>query len=103
MKKIYASAARKPAVVLLDLDMPEMGGLEAARRLAEQDADATVLFISGHLDRSRDVVPAGARVLAKPCEARELLDRIAAAIAVGTDFDEDTTRTSVAPAARRGH
>ncbi len=99
--KIYASAARKPAVVLLDLDMPEMGGLEAARRLAEQAAEAKVVFISGHLDRSRDVVPAGARILAKPCEVRELLDRISAAMASDTDFDEDTTRTSIAPAARR--
>jgi two-component system cell cycle sensor histidine kinase/response regulator CckA len=98
--KIYRSSARKPAVVLLDLDMPEMGGLEAARLLAEQDAEVKVVFISGHLDHSRDVVPAGARVLAKPCEARELLDRVAAAIAAGTDFEEITTRVSVAPAAR---
>jgi CheY-like chemotaxis protein len=99
--KIYASAARKPAVVLLDLDMPEMGGLEAAQKLAEQDAKAKVVFISGHLDRSRDVVPAGARVLAKPCEAREFLASIAAAIVAEADFDEDTTRVSIAPAARR--
>jgi len=99
--KIYASAARKPAVVLLDLDMPEMGGLEAAKRLAEQDAEVKVVFISGHLDRSRDVVPAGARVLAKPCEARELLDGIIEAIASATSFDEDTSRSSIAPGARQ--
>jgi CheY-like chemotaxis protein len=95
--KMYASAARKPAVVLLDIDMPEMGGVEAAQRLVEQDASVRVVFISGHLDRSRDVVPAGARVLAKPCDARELLGQISSAIALGDDFDEDTTRTSIAP------
>jgi CheY-like chemotaxis protein len=97
----YAQANPRPDVVLLDLDMPGMGGLQTAARLADLDARAKVVFISGHLDRSRDTVPPEARILAKPCDARELLAQVRGAMAADTDFDEETCRLSVAPAARR--
>ena len=43
---LYAVA--KPDVVVMDLSMPGMGGLEALRRLLAQDSAARVLVLSAH-------------------------------------------------------
>ncbi len=37
----------KPDVYLVDINMPGLGGFEAARRLLERDSSAHILFISG--------------------------------------------------------
>ena len=44
----YASI--KPDVVVMDLAMPGMGGLEAVRRLLAQDDQARILVLSAHED-----------------------------------------------------
>jgi two-component system invasion response regulator UvrY len=40
----------RPHVVVMDLAMPGMGGLETARRLLARDADARILVLSAHED-----------------------------------------------------
>jgi two-component system, NarL family, invasion response regulator UvrY len=45
-----AYAAARADVVVMDLSMPGMGGLEALRRLLAQDAAAKVLVLSAHED-----------------------------------------------------
>lgn len=52
----------RPTVVVMDLAMPGMGGIEAVRRLLAQDAHARVLALSAHEDTAhpRRVLRAGA-------------------------------------------
>jgi two-component system invasion response regulator UvrY len=52
----------KPDVVVMDLAMPGMGGIEAVRRLLTRDADARVLVLSAHEDTAhlKRVLKAGA-------------------------------------------
>jgi len=52
----------KPDVVVMDLAMPGMGGIEAVRRLLARDADARVLVLSAHEDTAhlKRVLKAGA-------------------------------------------
>ena len=45
---IQLAAALRPDVVVLDISMPGMSGLEAARRIHEQSADIRVLILSIH-------------------------------------------------------
>lgn len=58
--QLYPSV--RPAVVVMDLAMPGMGGMEAVRRLLAQDPQARVLALSAHEDTAhpRRVLRAGA-------------------------------------------
>lgn len=58
------AAALHPDLILLDIGMPEMNGLEAARRMQQWQAPPTIVFLSMHngqayRDAARQVGAAG--------------------------------------------
>lgn len=46
-QQLLELSGAKPDVYLIDINMPELDGFEAAHRLLEKDPDARILFISG--------------------------------------------------------
>lgn len=65
----------RPELVLLDLSMEDMGGLDVLRRLREMDSTARVVVISADVQQSteRMVMDAGAmRFIGKPAGSSEL-------------------------------
>jgi len=86
MAGLEAFAVHAPDVVLLDLTMEDVGGLEVLTRLREIDPGARVIVVSADIQRStgQQVAEAGAfRFLAKPADAGELVEAVEAALAGG--------------------
>ncbi len=45
---VYRSSAQRPNVIVCDLCMPKLGGIEFLGQLAKERADASIFIISGH-------------------------------------------------------
>ena len=66
-------------VVLLDVKMPGISGIEVLKRMKEQGIKAEVIVLSGHasVDTAVEIVKYGAYdYLLKPCDTDELLLKI---------------------------
>jgi len=71
----------KPDVVLMDISMPEINGIEAVRRIIENQPNAKIAILSMHSDRRYvvEAMRAGARgYLLKDSSPEELLSAIKA-------------------------
>ena len=69
-------------VVLLDVKMPGMDGIEALRRIKDVSPDTEVLMLTGHanVDTGVDAMREGALdYLMKPCDVEDLVAKIAEA------------------------
>jgi DNA-binding NarL/FixJ family response regulator len=67
----------RPRVVVMDLTMPGMSGVEATRRLMAQREPPAVVALSGSRELMRDAIAAGASsTLLKEADLSELLARI---------------------------
>jgi len=88
----------KPDVVVMDLSMPGMGGLEAVRRLLAQDATARVLALSAHEDTAhpRRVLRAGALGYLAKRAAPEALITAVTAVARGERYVDAQTAQALA-------
>jgi DNA-binding NarL/FixJ family response regulator len=53
----------KPDVIITDINMPEMSGIEATRRIVEEDPKAKIILLTVHTDRR--IVEAGISAGAK--------------------------------------
>lgn len=94
----------KPDVVVMDLSMPGMGGLEAVRRLVALDAKARVLALSAHEDTAypRRVLKAGALGYLAKRSAPEALIAAVAAVAAHEAYVDPQTARSLAMAQVKG-
>ena len=76
---IKAYMEHKPNVVVMDITMPGMGGLEAIERILAKDSSARILVLSAHEDsvHPKRVLNAGAMgYLTKRSAAEELIKAI---------------------------
>jgi len=76
MSGLESYAMHAPDLVMLDLTMEDMGGLEVLPRLREIDPDVRVIVVSADVQRStaKEVKEAGAfRFLSKPPERDEVI------------------------------
>lgn len=83
MSAIESFFLHRPSVVLLDLSMEDMGGLEVLGKLREMDAAARVIVISADVQRTTGemVRDAGAvRFIGKPAPPDTLLETVGAVL-----------------------
>ncbi|HJV72112.1 response regulator transcription factor [Ideonella sp.] len=94
----------KPDVVILDISMPGMGGLEAVRRLLAQDPKARVLVLSAHEDTAhpRRVLRAGALGYLTKRSAPDALIAAVTAVAANKAYVDPQTAQALAMAQVRG-
>jgi two-component system OmpR family response regulator len=79
---LAAIAARQPALVVLDVLMPELDGIEVCRRL-RADSQIPIVFLSSRgeeLDRVLGLELGGDDYITKPFSPRELVSRIHAVL-----------------------
>jgi CheY-like chemotaxis protein len=73
------SAGAPLDLLMADLDMPDLGGDEMARRIRATRPDLKVLYVTGHIDRLMDERPVlwdGEAFLDKPFTAQGLLEAV---------------------------
>jgi len=90
----------KPDVVVMDLSMPGMGGLEAVRRLLAQDSKLRILVLSAHEDTAHPqrVLRAGALGYLAKRAAPEALIAAVTAVARGERYVDGQTAQRLAVA-----
>ena len=76
----YERMKEEPFTLLLtDIVMPEMDGIELARRAAELDPDIKIMFITGFAAvalNADSAAPKHAKVLSKPIHLRDLVNEV---------------------------
>jgi DNA-binding NarL/FixJ family response regulator len=78
----------KPDMVLMDVIMPDMNGIEATRAMIQTDADILIIALSNHTGRHivQAVMNAGARGYVRKDHAYEELVPALIAVAAGGEY-----------------
>jgi len=92
---VALAASLKPDVVVLDLTMPELNGLEAARQIVSADPSARILILTAHESEQlvREVLSAGAQgYVLKSDAGRTLITALQALLEGGSFFTSNVAR-----------
>ena len=92
---VASAAVLKPDLVVLDLTMPELNGLEAARQILTADASMRILILTAHESEQlvREVLSVGARgYVLKSDAGRILVVALQALLAGGSFFTSSVAR-----------
>ena len=92
---VAVAAQTRPAVVLMDLSMPVLDGVEATRQILEDQPEAKVVVLTSFSDRDRvsDALAAGAvGYLLKDCDPADLLSAVRSAAAGHVPLDPRVAR-----------
>jgi DNA-binding NarL/FixJ family response regulator len=92
---VALAASHKPDIVVLDLTMPELNGLEAARRIILADPAARILILTAHESEQlvREVLSAGAKgYVLKSDAGRTLVTALQALLEGGSFFTSNVAR-----------
>lgn len=94
----------KPDVIVMDLSMPGMGGLEAVRRLVAQDPKVRILALSAHEDTAHPqrVLRAGALGYLAKRSAPDALIAAVTSVAGGQPYVDAQTAQALAMAQVKG-
>jgi len=94
---IEKAKALDPDVIIMDITMPEMSGIEATREISKLKLHAAVLVFTMHESKNlaATVQEAGARgFVLKSHAARDLLDALESLLGGGTFFGGETGKSA---------
>ena len=89
-KEAIEKITENPDVIILDVKMPEMDGLETLREIKKINPGVEVIILTGHasVDSAVEGMRWGAYdFLIKPCDMEELIDKIEGAYTLKKDRD----------------
>jgi DNA-binding NarL/FixJ family response regulator len=87
---VERALATRPDIVLMDINMPEMNGVEAARQITAQQPEVRVIMLTMYREEEYlfEAIKAGAKdYLLKSADPQELLDAIRAVYAGEAKLD----------------